>query len=63
MTIVGILGMVHDEEWQKKYKFPLSLVKELILEFKPDVICGEVHPDSWNLYLRDGNPKGIYEET
>ncbi|PEW01170.1 hypothetical protein CN425_13875 [Bacillus cereus] len=63
MTIVGILGMVHDEDWQEKYHFPLSLVKELILEFKPDVICGEVHPHSWELYLREGNPKGIYEET
>ncbi|OKO50629.1 hypothetical protein ABH17_028590 (plasmid) [Bacillus toyonensis] len=63
MTVVGILGMVHDEDWQEKYQFPLSLVKELILEFKPDVICGEVHPDSWELYLQEGNPRGIYEET
>lgn len=63
MTTVGILGMTHDEGWQEKYQFPLSLVKELIIEFEPDVICGEVHPDSWDLYLKEGNPKGIYEET
>ncbi|HET7578254.1 MAG TPA: hypothetical protein VFK33_03160 [Bacillales bacterium] len=63
MTVVGILGMTHDEEMQKKYHYPLSLVKELILEFKPDVICGEVHPDSWELYLDKGEPYGILGET
>ncbi|MEW4219817.1 hypothetical protein [Rossellomorea marisflavi] len=38
MTTVGILGMIHDEEWQKIYHFPLSLAEELIVEFNPDVI-------------------------
>lgn len=61
--MVGILGMTHDEEMQKKYNFPLSLVKELILEFDPDVICGEVHPKSWQLYLTKGEPHGILGET
>ncbi|MEI5907692.1 hypothetical protein WAK64_11565 [Bacillus spongiae] len=63
MTTVGILGMTHDEEWQEKYNLPLSLIEELINEFNPDVICGEVHPDSWDLYLKEGNPKGILGET
>ncbi|PFG13497.1 hypothetical protein ATG70_1701 [Bacillus sp. es.036] len=55
--------MTHDEEMQKKYNYPLSLVKELITEFKPDVICGEVHPSSWELYLDEGEPFGILGET
>lgn len=63
MTTVGILGMIHDEEWQRIYHYPLSLAEELIVEFNPDVICGEVHPDSWSLYRGGGDPRGIYEET
>jgi hypothetical protein len=63
LTVVGILGMTHDEEMQKKYKYPLSLVKELILEFNPNVICGEVHPQSWELYINEGKPHGILGET
>ncbi|WP_335872324.1 hypothetical protein [Bacillus sp. 2205SS5-2] len=63
MTTVGNLGMTHDENWQRKYQFLLSLVGELINEFKPDVICGEVHPDSWEHYLRGGKHKGIWGET
>ena len=63
MAVVGILGMTHDEEMQKKYQYALSLVEELITEFNPDVICGEVHPDSWKLYLEEGEPHGILGET
>ncbi|WP_226577417.1 hypothetical protein [Halobacillus litoralis] len=63
MTTVGILGMTHDEEMQKKYRYPLSLVEKLIEEFNPDVICGEVHPKSWELYLIEGKPYGILGET
>jgi hypothetical protein len=51
LTVVGILGMTHDEELQKKYRYPLTLLKELILDFNPDVICGEVHPQSWKPYF------------
>ncbi|MGR9050660.1 hypothetical protein ACQ4XT_18655 [Halobacillus faecis] len=63
MNVVGILGMTHDQEMQKKYHYPLSLVKELIEEFEPDVICGEVHPSSWELYIHQGDPYGILGET
>lgn len=62
MSVVGILGMTHDPEMQMKYNYPLSLIKELILEFAPDVICGEVHPLSWDLYQRTGNPYGVFKE-
>ncbi|MCA1060513.1 hypothetical protein LCL96_16365 [Rossellomorea aquimaris] len=63
MAVVGILGMTHDEEMQKTYNYPLSLVEELIGEFNPDIICGEVHPLSWELYQREGEPFGILGET
>ncbi|MET3728156.1 hypothetical protein ABID52_001737 [Fictibacillus halophilus] len=55
--------MTHDEELQRKYNYPLSLVKQLITEFNPDVICGEVHPLSWELYLNERDPGGILGET
>jgi hypothetical protein len=63
LAVVGVLGMTHDEQMQKKYNYPLSLVEEIIIEFKPDVICGEVHPLSWELYLSNGEPLGILGET
>ncbi|NDI35051.1 hypothetical protein [Chengkuizengella sediminis] len=63
MTVVGILGMTHSLELQEKYNGTLSLIKELILEFNPDVICGEVHPLSWELFLKEGDPHGILKET
>ncbi|MCC2684164.1 MAG: hypothetical protein K0R75_1063 [Paenibacillaceae bacterium] len=49
MTTVGILGVTHDEELREKYRLPLSLIEELIVEFAPDVICGEVTPSTWDL--------------
>ncbi|WP_286166223.1 hypothetical protein [Bacillus sp. E(2018)] len=61
--MVGILGMTHDENLQMKCDFPLSLVKEIILEFNPHVICGEVHPLSWELYVKEREPSGILGET
>ena len=63
MTVLGILGMTHDEELQKKLNFKLSYLKELILDFNPDVICGEVHPRSWELYIKTGEPFGLLGET
>lgn len=63
MTVVGILGVTHDPEIQAKYHYPLSLMEELLQEFAPDVICGEVHPESWRLYAETGNPDGILGET
>ncbi|MDX8366117.1 hypothetical protein [Cytobacillus sp. IB215665] len=53
MTAVGMLGMTLDGEWQEKYHLPLSLIEKLINEFNPDVICGEVHTDSWDPYIRE----------
>ncbi|MHB1954979.1 MAG: hypothetical protein ACYCOU_14680, partial [Sulfobacillus sp.] len=54
--VVGILGVTHDPQIQAKYQYPLSLMEELIQEFAPDVICGEVHPAAggftWKLAIR-----------
>ena len=63
LTVVGILGVTHDPQIQAKYQYPLSLMEELIQEFAPDVICGEVHPRSWRLYVETGNPDGLLGEV
>ncbi len=63
VTVVGILGVTHDPQMQAKYHYPLSLMEELIQDFAPDVICGEVHPQSWLLYVETGEPYGILGET
>lgn len=62
-TVVGILGVTHDPILQAQYHYPLALMEELIQEFSPQVICGEVHPKSWSLYLEKGNGAGILGET
>lgn len=62
-TVVGILGVTHDPILQAQYHFPLALMDELIQEFSPQVICGEVHPKSWRLYQETGNGAGILGET
>jgi hypothetical protein len=49
MTTVGILGVMHDDETRRKYNLGLGVIEELIMEFHPDVICGEVLPGSWSL--------------
>lgn len=63
LTVVGILGVTHDPEMQEKYHYPLSLMQQLIQEFTPEVICGEVHPQSWRLYRETGRPYGMWEEV
>lgn len=62
MTTVGILGTIHNNELRDKYKCTLDLYKEIILEFNPDIICGEVHPQSWQRYLENKNDKGYWGE-
>ncbi|WNQ12285.1 hypothetical protein MJA45_04345 [Paenibacillus aurantius] len=62
MTVVGVLGTIHNEELRQKYNCPLELYKEIIVEFKPDIICGEVHPSAWERYCRNKNDKGYWGE-
>lgn len=60
MTVVGILGVNHNEEMRNKYRLTLDFIKELIIEFNPDVICGEVTPITWDLYRRGKAGEGYW---
>ncbi len=62
MSTVGILGVMHDNELRKRYHLTLELIEELILEFNPDVICGEVLPNSWEKYKTDSRHRGYWGE-
>lgn len=62
MTTIGLLGVVHDNELRRKYNLSLEFIKELILEFNPDVICGEVLPNSWEQYNKDSTHRGYWGE-
>lgn len=50
MSILGILGTVHSDEIRKEYNCSLEKMGELIEEFEPDIICGEVRPEDWEKY-------------
>lgn len=62
MTTAGILGVMHDDETRRKYNLGLDVIGELILEFQPDVICGEVLPGSWERYKHNRNDRGYWGE-
>jgi hypothetical protein len=51
MNIVGVLGTIHDEQMRKESGYTLERLKEIILSFKPDIICGEIRPIDWNKYI------------
>lgn len=63
ITTVGILGVTHDHSLRTEYELPLELIRELIMEFEPDVICGEVLPSSWERYKRDPSERGYWGEA
>ncbi|MDO3410534.1 hypothetical protein QWJ34_12250 [Saccharibacillus sp. CPCC 101409] len=62
MAIIGILGTIHHPPLREQYNLPLSLYREVIEEFAPDLICGEVHPLSWQRYLEHPGDKGYWGE-
>lgn len=62
MTTVGLLGTIHNEALRERYSCSLSLYKRIINDFQPDVICGEVHPQSWLKYRNDPEDKGYWGE-
>jgi hypothetical protein len=62
MTTVGLLGTIHNAALREHYNCSLTLYKRIIDEFKPDVICGEVHPQSWQKYINDPQDKGYWGE-
>ncbi len=47
MTVVGILGTMHDEEVRNECNFSLEVMEKVILEFRPDIICGEIRQEDW----------------
>ncbi|WP_282942197.1 hypothetical protein [Paenibacillus sp. RC67] len=59
-TIVGILGLSHDEECREKYGMHLDFLRELIIEFNPDIICGEVIPSTWDLICKNKAGEGYW---
>lgn len=52
-TVVGILGAVHTDEMRLILGYSLDMLRDVILEFDPDVICGEVRPEDWARYQED----------
>ncbi|MET3846479.1 MULTISPECIES: hypothetical protein [unclassified Paenibacillus] len=62
LTVVGVLGTIHNEELRQKYNCSLDLYKEIIEEFNPDIICGEVHPNTWDKYCKNKSERGYWGE-
>ncbi|MZQ81276.1 hypothetical protein GQF01_03950 [Paenibacillus sp. 5J-6] len=62
MSTVGILGVLHDDELRNKFDLSLEVIKKLIIEFNPDVICGEVLPSSWEKFKADPILRGYFGE-
>lgn len=62
INTIGVLGVVHEEELRNRCNLTLKLIEELILEFNPDVICGEVLPESWEKYKADPTNRGYWGE-
>ncbi|MBL4936966.1 hypothetical protein JK636_14525 [Clostridium sp. YIM B02515] len=59
MGTVGILGTMHGEDsFREEIGYTLDVMKEAILNFKPDIICGEVRPEDWQKYCEDKNYSG-----
>ncbi|MEI5908749.1 hypothetical protein WAK64_17010 [Bacillus spongiae] len=50
-TVVGILGTVHTEDLRSKFHYSLEKLEEKILEFNPDIICGEIRPEDWEKHI------------
>ncbi|NGZ74699.1 DUF5694 domain-containing protein [Saccharibacillus alkalitolerans] len=59
---IGILGVVHNNELRMQTGLTIELIRELITEFDPDVICGEVLPVSWDRYKREPAERGYWGE-
>lgn len=59
MNILGILGTIHgDDSFRLQIGYTLKMMKEVIAEFKPDIICGEVRPEDWDKYLKNKSYDG-----
>jgi len=59
MGVIGILGTIHgDDDFRQEKGYTLEMIKEAIVEFKPDIIYGEVRPEDWSKYSDDNTYSG-----
>jgi len=59
MGVVGILGTIHgDDDFRKEKGYTLEIMKQAIIDFKPDIICGEVRPEDWEKHCNDSRYSG-----
>jgi hypothetical protein len=59
MGVIGILGTIHGEDsFREELGYTLEVMKQAIIEFNPDIICGEVRPEDWDKYCHDKNYSG-----
>ncbi|MDP5274935.1 hypothetical protein [Chengkuizengella axinellae] len=58
MTSIGLLGTLHNDEIRKEVNYSLSLMKDIILQFAPDIICGEIREQDWGQYIKDKSYTG-----
>lgn len=60
--VVGIFGIIYNLELREIYYCLFVLYEFFIIEFKLDIICGEVYLLSWQKYIEDCNNKGYWGE-
>lgn len=53
MNRVGLLGTIHSSEIRENYNYSLEDLEKIILDFNPDIICGEVRKKDYENYERD----------
>lgn len=59
MGVVGILGTMHGEDsFREQIGYTLENMRQVIADFKPDIICGEVRPEDWEKYCKDKSYSG-----
>lgn len=58
MTTVGVLGSIHKFHKDLEYEYSLKDLREIIIDFRPDIICGEVRIKDWMRYKKDRGYEG-----
>lgn len=51
--MIGILGSMHTDEMRQKFNFSLDQMRDVILRFRPDIICGEIREIDFLNYAND----------
>lgn len=58
MSVLGILGTVHNDEMRKDYNYSLEKMRKIIEQFNPDIICGEIRPEDWKKHCNNHEYEG-----